>query len=152
MKLLLLVVLAGFVAPLIAADGEWFVHLNGTSRHFNRRDLNEENWGAGVTYLFNPTHRWAWAAEADFFKDSFDDPSGLVGGSLRRRFRYGDVGLLGFIMYRKTGRKHIGSSVFPGVLPFIEVGGTRLRLRSAYIPPVTGRDDEALTFQLLLRL
>ena len=135
-----------------AAEPAWYIHLNGTSHHFNRRDLNEENWGVGVTYLFNRDARWAWAVEADYFEDSFDDPSGYVGGSFRRRFRYLDVGLLGFVMYRESAEENFGSKVFPGVLPFVEVGTDRLRLRTAYIPAVTGRDDEALTFQLIIRL
>jgi hypothetical protein len=133
-------------------DGQWLLHLNGASHHFNRDDLNERNWGAGATYEFNPTAKYVWALDGDYFRDSFGDPSGYIGGSWRRRFRFVDIGLIGFVMYRETARERIGTRIFPGALPFIEAGGRRLRVRAAYIPAVTGRDDEALTFQLLIRL
>lgn len=139
-------------SPLLASDGPWLVHLDGTSRHFHRRDLNEKNWGAGFTYEFNPTSRWLWAAEGDYFKDSLHDPSGYLGASYRRRFRYLDVGIVGFVMYRESAKETIGSHVFPGALPFLEFGSRRIRFRTTYIPRVTGRDDEALTLQLLIRI
>lgn len=137
--------------PLAAAgDGAWYLHVDGASHHFHRRDLNERNWGVGLGYEFNPNDRWVWSAEGDYFKDSFDDPSGYVGGGLRWRTRHVDFGLLGFVMYRQTAQETIGSHVFPGVLPFVEFGTRRLRLRTVYIPAVTGKDDEALTLQLLI--
>lgn len=139
-------------SPVLAADHAWWLHLNGGSYHFNRRDLNEENWGAGATWEFRPERRWVWAAEADVFKDSFGDPSGLAGASLRRRFRWLDCGVIAFVMYRRTAEERIGSAVFPGALPFLEAGTQRIRVRTAYIPAVTGRDDEALTLQVLVRL
>lgn len=149
----------GLLAPLLAAslwgaesDSPWLIHFDGTSHHFHRRDLNEQNWGAGLTYEFNPDARYVWAADADFFKDSLSDPSAYVGGSFRRRFRLVDIGLLGFIMYRESGKETIGSPIFPGVLPFVEFGSKRIRFRTTYIPRVTGRDDEAVTLQLLVRL
>ena len=140
------------VTPLWAETGEWLIHADGTSHHFHRRDLNERNWGAGLTYEYNPTETYVWAAEADVFKDSLDDPSGYVGASWRRRFNYADLGVIAFVMYRESARESIGSRVFPGALPFVEFGSRRIRLRTTYIPRVTGKDDEALTFQLLLRL
>jgi hypothetical protein len=149
---LLGIALLSFAASAAPGASAWYLHANGSSYHFNRRDLNEENWGVGVTYAFDVEARWGWAIEADYFKDSFGDPSGYAGGSFRRRFKYADVGLLGFVMYRESAEDNIGSKVFPGVLPFVEVGTDRIRLRTAYIPAVTGRDDEAVTFQLLIRL
>lgn len=133
-----------------AEDGAWFLHVNGASRHLHRRDLNERNWGAGLGYEFNPSARWVWSAEGDYFKDSFDDPSGYVGAALRRRWRHVDVGVVGFVMYRQTAQETIGTHVFPGALPFVEFGSKRVRLRTVYIPPVTGQDDEAVTLQLLI--
>lgn len=114
--------------------------------------MNEQNWGAGFTYEFNSDRPWVWAADADVFKDSLSDPSAYIGGSFRRRFRYADVGLLSFIMYRESGKEAIGSPIFPGVLPFVEIGTTRIRFRTTYIPRVTGRDDEAFTLQVLLKI
>jgi hypothetical protein len=149
-RLVPLLLLASGVAH--AGRGQWLVHLNGASHHFNRRDLTERNWGLGATYELNPLEPYVWAGEIDFFKDSFNDPSGYAGASFRRRFRHVDVGLVGFVMYRESARDRIGSTVFPGILPFVELGTARVRLRTAYIPAVTGRDDEALTFQLLIRL
>ena len=139
-------------SPLFAHAGEWLIHLDGTSRHFHRRDLNEQNWGTGFSYEFDPADRYVWAAEGDYFRDSLHDPSAYVGSSYRRRFRYLDVGVLAFIMYRESGKSTIGSPIFPGALPFLEFGSRRIRFRTTYIPRVTGRDDEALTLQLLIRL
>jgi Antimicrobial peptide resistance and lipid A acylation protein PagP len=134
------------------AEGDWYLHVNGTSRHFHRRDLNEKNWGLGGSYVFHPERLYTWSLEGDFFKDSFDDPSAYVGGAFRRRFKYLDVGVLGFVMYRETAKESIGSKVFPGALPFVEFGSSRVRFRTTYIPQVTGKDDEALTLQLLIKL
>ena len=153
MTKLVLSLLSSFLAgPLLAREGEWLVHFDGTSHHFHRRDLNEENWGAGFTYEFNPADRWVWAAEGDYFRDSLHDPSAYVGGSYRRRFRWIDVGVIAFVMYRESAKKTLGSRVFPGALPFLEFGSRRIRLRTTYIPRVTNRDDEALTFQLVVRI
>jgi Antimicrobial peptide resistance and lipid A acylation protein PagP len=152
LKLALGVIGSVLSGSLFAGDGDWLIHLDGTSRHFHRRDLNEQNWGAGFTYEFNPTDRYVWSAEGDYFRDSLHDPSAYVGGAYRRRFRYLDIGVLAFIMYRESAKKTIGSSVFPGALPFLEFGTRRIRFRTTYIPRVTGRDDEAVTLQLLLRL
>lgn len=145
--------LSALLAPRLLADGgEWLVHFDGTSHHFHRRDLNEKNWGAGFTYEFNPADRYVWASEGDYFRDSLSDPSGYLGASYRRRFRYLDVGVLAFVMYRESAKTTIGSRVFPGALPFLEFGTRRIRFRTTYIPRVTNRDDEALTLQLLVRI
>jgi hypothetical protein len=153
MKSLIVAASALLLASSAAAqrDPAFYLHLNGLSYHLNRRDLNERNWGVGFTYEFNPADRWVWSADGDFFRDSFDDPSGYLGGALRHRWDWFDAGLLGFVMYRETAGNAIGTKVFPGVLPFIEFGTARVRIRSAYIPRVTGREDEAITFQLLIR-
>lgn len=135
--------------------GDWYLHLDGASRHLHRRDLNEQNWGAGFTYAFQPKdpgQRYLWAVEGDVFKDSLSDPSGYLGASVRRRFRYLDVGVLGFVMYRESADETIGSKVFPGALPFVEFGSERVRFRTTYIPQVTNRDDEAVTLQVLIKL
>jgi len=152
MKLLLGLLTSLLAVPLLAAEGEWFLHFDGTSRHFHRRDLNEKNWGAGFSYEFNPADRSVWSMDGDYFRDSLSDPSGYLGGAYRRRFRFFDLGVLGFIMYRESAKETIGSRVFPGVLPFVEFGTRRIRFRSTYIPRVTGRDDEAVTLQLLVRI
>jgi hypothetical protein len=122
-------------------DGVWDVVLNGRAVHVGaKKSWNEENWGLGVEREFGASSsRWVKVALANGFKDSLNEPSYMAGGGLKRRFRvfsdglYIDVGVVGFVMTREDVDNN---RPFPGALPAVTFGSSRVAVNLTYMPEV----------------
>jgi hypothetical protein len=122
-----------------AAAQDWSVIVNGKAIHVNSsKDWNEENWGLGIEREFNPEARWIKTVLANGFVDSQSAMSYMAGGGLKRRFRlhslsdklYVDLGVVGFLMTRQDVDDN---KPFPGLLPAITVGTSRVALNVTYL-------------------
>jgi len=138
LKLVWLGILFGAAATASAED-DWSLILNGKAIHVNSsRDWNEENWGLGLEREFDGQSRWVKVALVNGFKDSQDEMSYMAGGGLKRRFRlasvsdelFVDVGVIGFVMTRQDVNDN---RPFPGLLPALTVGTSRMALNLTYL-------------------
>ena len=82
------------------ADPTYYLDINGLSKHFGEPSnvpdyaYNERNPGFGLTYE-SPKNKWIRGAQVGGYKNSFNDPSYYLAGSLARRFGnkyYADLG------------------------------------------------------------
>ena len=114
--------------------------LNGKAIHLNSsRDWNEANWGLGIEREFDSYSRWVKVAMANGFVDSQDNMSYMVGGGIKRRFRFTgvsdnfhvDFGAVAFLMSRADVNNR---TPFPGILPAMTVGSKRVALNVTYLP------------------
>lgn len=126
--------------PLTGQAQSTSLVLNGKAIHLNSaRDWNEANWGLGIEREFDSYSRWVKVAMANGFLDSQDNASYMVGGGIKRRFRFPgvsesfhvDFGAVGFLMSRADVNNR---APFPGILPAMTVGTKRVALNVTYLP------------------
>lgn len=153
-----LIILLGFIG--ISAQGfadDLHLVINGKSIHLAGQGYNENNWGLGFEYDFEPEGKWIPLITGSSFKDSNKQVSNYLGGGTKRRFLFGsdpdgmhvDVGVVGFLMTRKDFKN---GNPFFGALPFISVGNTRVAVNATYIPKVTPKSVPLLYFQLMIKM
>jgi hypothetical protein len=123
-----------------ALANDWNVVLNGRAVHINASEnWNEQNWGLGFEREFATQSRWVPLVVGSGFRDSSNDMSYMAGGGIKRRFTmpeltgdlYVDLGLVGFMM---TRRDFNNNQPFPGVLPVVSVGNSRMAVNVTYMP------------------
>lgn len=123
-----------------ATAGSLNAIINGKSYHVDAsHDWNENNYGFGLEYQFDSQSRWKSSAMANGFRDSNDQMSYMVGGSLHRRLLqserlagfYFDAGITAFVMTREDVNDN---RPFPGILPSIALGNRHLGFNLAYLP------------------
>lgn len=123
-----------------AQTSAWGIVINGKAIHVDSSyDWNERNWGLGFEREFGPRAHWVKLALGSAFIDSESAMSYMGGGGLKRRFRlpklgsgfYVDIGAVGFLMARKDVDAY---RPFPGVLPTLTIGSTRVAVNIAYLP------------------
>ena len=128
------------VSPAPAQAGSINAVLNGKSYHINSSyDWNENNTGLGIEYEFEQTSAWKTIAMANGFRDSADGMSYMAGAGLHRRLFETDrldqfyiyAGLSAFVMTRDDVND---GSPFPGVLPSISIGTSKLGFNLTYMP------------------
>ena len=137
--------------------GELKVVVNGKAIHLDEGEYNEENWGLGLEYDFNPKSDWIKFVNASWFKDSNYNTSRYAGVGIKRRYRldnsddgwFFDAGAIAFLMTRKDYKNN---DPFPGILPFVAVGNGPVTLNLTYIPSVSPKYRELLYFQVLVRV
>ncbi len=148
------------VASAVAND--WNVVLNGRAVHINASEnWNEQNWGLGFEREFELRSRWVPLVVGNGFRDSSNDMSYMAGGGIKRRFLmpdlagdlYVDVGMVGFMM---TRRDFNNNQPFPGMLPMLSVGNSRMAVNVTYMPETVvnriNRRDASLSGVLFLQL
>jgi hypothetical protein len=129
-----------------AEAGALHVVLNGKSHHIDSDYAwNEDNYGLGVEYEFEPRSRWIKTVLANGFRDSQDNMSYMAGAGLHRRLLdsdrfaglYLDAGLTAFVMTRQDIDDN---RPFLGALPSITVGNDYAGINLSYIPRSAVRD------------
>lgn len=156
MRFIIIFLLMVGLSTSVFAD-ELQVVVNGKAIHLDDGDYNEENWGVGVNYDFEPEDKWVKFLHASYFKDSNYNTSKYAGGGIKRRYsldgdRDGwrvDMGLIAFLMTRKD---YNNNDPFPGVLPFVSIGNGPVSLNITYIPEVTPKHKDLLYLQLMVRI
>jgi hypothetical protein len=144
---------------------DWGLVINGKAIHVNAsKDWNEDNWGLGVEREFDGRSRWVKLALANGFVDSADEMSYMAGGGLKRRFRwpasgsdlYVDLGVIGFVMTREDVD---GNKPFPGLLPVMTIGTSKVAMNLTYLPASfmelkthVSRDDPTVDGVIFLQL
>ncbi len=140
------VLLLSTIATSSASAGSLQLVINGRSHHIDSDyDWNENNSGFGIEYEFEPRSRWIKSVLANGFRDSQDNVSYMVGGSLHRRLLtterlagfHIDAGVTAFLMTRERINDN---RPFPGLLPSVSVGNRYVGLNLSYIPKVVVRD------------
>jgi len=94
-KMLRLTIIATFVSLLFivnAEAGSLHALINGKAIHLQPAPagitFNEENWGGGLQYDFDPWHEdWIPFVTASGFLDSNSNASYYAGGGIARRFK-----------------------------------------------------------------
>lgn len=136
---------------------ELHVVLNGKAIHLDDNNYNEENWGLGVNYDFNPRKNWVSFLNASYFKDSNYNTSKYAGGGMKRRYMlekdpdgwHVDAGLIAFLMTREDYKNN---DPFFGALPFVAIGSGWFTLNVTYIPEVSPKHKDLLFFQAMVRV
>lgn len=146
-----------------AEAGSLHALLNGTAIHLESPNTpnmkyNEENWGGGLQYDFEPWHEdWIPLVNMSGFLDSNRNPSYYAGGGLMRRFiitedydrLHIDAGIVAFLMTRE-GYRH--NKPFPGILPVLSFGSESVSVNVTYIPKVDPKMVPLFFFQLKVKL
>ncbi len=123
-----------------AVAGEFAAIVNGKSFHIGAsEDWNENNLGLGLEYAFATKSRWRPRLMANGFRDSSDEMSYMLGGSLHRNLvaserlsgLYLDAGINAFLMSREDVNNN---EPFPGVLPSIAIGNRFGGFNLTYLP------------------
>jgi hypothetical protein len=129
----------------VGLAGELSVLVNGWAKHVDvpaGTKYNEKNWGTGFQYDYDRVgDHWVPFVTAAGFKDSESNMSYYAGGGLMRRFDiapkldnlYVDVGLVGFVMTRKTYKDN---DPFLGALPAATIGTDHFSVNVTYVPKV----------------
>ena len=147
-----------FFLPTLSTASELHLVINGKSYHFDRsQDWNENNYGIGFEYNFEPWSNWIPLVSGSSFKDSFKQTSVYLGAGAKRRYLLGkdpqgmhfDVGAAAFLMRRKDYKDN---NPFLGVLPFVSLGNEHVALNATYIPNVSPKFASLLYFQLMIKL
>ena len=113
--------------------------LNGKSYHLDSSyEWNEDNLGFGFESEFEQKSPWKKIVMANGFRDSMDGMSYMAGAGLHRRI-YETDRLDGFYVYAGLNaflmtREDMGSDPFPGVLPSISVGNSKVGFNLTYMP------------------
>lgn len=137
--LLILTAVLAVGAGTTASAQDWSLVVNGKSIHVNSsKDWNERNWGLGLEREFATDSKWVKVALVNGFKDSRNHMSYMAGGGVKRRFHlyslsddlFVDVGVVGFLMTRKNVNDN---EPFPGLLPAVTVGTSRVALNLTYL-------------------
>jgi len=127
-------------SPPPALAGSINAVLNGKSYHINSSyDWNENNTGFGIEYEFEQKSAWKKIVMANGFRDSADGMSYMAGAGLHRRLFETDklgrfyiyAGLSAFVMTREDVND---GNPFPGVLPSISVGNSKVGFNLTYMP------------------
>jgi len=149
--------------PFVGSGHAGSLHalVNGKAIHLEAapagKTFNEENWGGGLQYDFDPWHKvWVPFVTASGFLDSNSNASYYAGGGLMRRFMisesldnlYVDIGAVAFLMTRK-GFHHNGP--FLGVLPAMTFGNEYIAINATYIPKVEPKIVALFFFHLKFR-
>lgn len=142
MRTRILLILAAILAVgtgATASAQDWGLVVNGKAIHVNSsKDWNERNWGLGLEREFATDSKWVKVALVNGFKDSRNHMSYMAGGGVKRRFHlyslsddlFVDVGVVGFLMTRKNVNDN---EPFPGLLPAVTVGTSRVALNLTYL-------------------
>ncbi len=150
-----------FLSAAPSSAGGLSVLVNGKSIHLDTpkgAQFNEANWGGGLQYDFRGRGRWYPFFTASGFEDSLENPSYYAGGGLMLRLlppalrRHGlsmDAGLVGFLMVREDFND---KQPFPGVLPALTAGTSRLAVNVTFVPAVRTKMVPLWFFQLKLSL
>ena len=131
--------------------------VNGRAYHFDRTlERNEENWGLGFEYEWTAKPKWRRFALANGFIDSMENMSWMAGAGMQRRFKLSkkddvrlDLGLVAFLMTRQDFN---GGQPFPGVLPAVSLGNSKMAINMTYIPPDLPKIEETVFFQFKYRI
>jgi hypothetical protein len=114
--------------------------LNGKSYHFDSSyDWNENNTGLGLEYEFAQQSPWKKVLMANGFRDSNNNMSYMAGAGLHRRLYETDklagfyiyAGINAFVMTREDAN---GGDPFPGVLPSLSIGNSKMGFNLTYLP------------------
>lgn len=150
--------------PFVGSGNAGSLHAlaNGKAIHLETAPAgstyNEENWGAGLQYDFDPwDEAWIPFVTVSGFLDSNSNASYYAGGGLMRRFMisealdnlYIDVGTVAFLMTRKGFRNN---APFLGVLPVMSFGNEHIAINATYIPKVDPKMVALFFFQLKIKL
>ncbi len=148
-------------APTAMAN-DWNVVFNGRAVHLNAsEEWNEENWGLGFEREFDVNPRWVPLVVGNGFIDSAKEMSYMAGGGIKRRFSlknigsdmYVDLGMVGFVMTRTD---YNNNQPFPGILPTLTVGSSRMAVNVTYMPPMAvnriNQRDASLSGVVFLQL
>ncbi len=149
-------------APVDNSVGDWKLHLNALTYHFeDGEDNNETNWGLGLQRSFHasdsPKFLWRnWVSfwEIDVYQDSYYD-IGVSGGvgTQRPLLDFIDIGFKAGLVYEAGLEEDNGSPLLPYLLPFFETSfDTRLNARLTIVPPVSDGITGIVTLQLILDL
>ncbi|MCR4347097.1 MAG: hypothetical protein NUV55_07850 [Sulfuricaulis sp.] len=148
-----------FAVPAYADD--FSVLLNGKAIHLDSQPgvtYNENNWGVGFQYDMAPVQeKWVPFVTASEFKDSNKNTSYYFGGGFlhRTNFEWGktsmhfDAGGIAFLMKRKGFKD---GDLFPGILPVVSLGTSRVAVNMTFIPKVDPKMVPILFFQLKVTL
>ncbi len=158
----MLAMMAAIFAATPAQAGSLYAIANGIADHLdaapNGAKLNEQNWGAGFQYDFEPWHEhWIPFITATGFQDSNFNPSFYAGGGIMRRFMLSeeldklhlDAGLVAFLMTRKDFRNN---RPFFVALPALTFGTDHLAINATYIPKVHPKMVALFYYQLKIKL
>lgn len=141
--------------------GELSVLVNGWAKHIDvpaNVKYNEKNWGGGFQYDYDRMgEHWVPFLTASGFKDSENNMSYYAGGGVMRRFDvapsldnlYVDVGLVGFVMTRKTYKDN---DPFLGALPAATIGTDHIAVNITYVPKVHPKLVPLWFFQIKIPL
>ena len=153
-----LILLTMLLWPGMLVAEELHLIINGKSYHFDRtKNYNENNWGVGFEYDFNPQGKWIPLITGSRFKDSNDQNSNYLGGGTKYRYEFGsaqsnwhvDLGVVAFLMTRKD---YNNNDPFLGALPFVSVGNDFVAVNATYIPSISPKHQSLLYFQLGIKL
>lgn len=151
----LLVLVVSFALPVRAAGpapARLWLHLNGYTYHFVAQDCNSWLLGSGLTWYTHDSDRLRTAWEADAFEDSARKLAAYAGYSVVLPFRWVGFGATGAIMYHRNFVAEDRLRILPVVIPFLEFGQSKWKLRVYYVPGVRRRTDEQVSVQLLIPL
>lgn len=157
---LLMMCFFGFFG-ISANAGDFSVLVNGKAIHLDTQPgvhYNEKNWGLGFQYDMAPVEeKWVPFVTASEFKDSNENTSYYFGGGFLHRtsFEWGktpmhfDAGGIAFLMKRKGFKD---GDLFPGILPAVSLGTSRVAVNMTFIPKVDPKMVPILFFQLKITL
>ncbi len=152
------IILLVFLFPGLLFADQLHAIINGVAYHFDRsRNFNEQNWGYGFEYNFEPRGKWTPLLTGSSFKDSRNHTSNYLGGGVKTRYMLGsgdtglhiDVGVVAFLMTRKDYKNN---RPFLGALPFISVGNEYVAINATYIPKISPKHARLLFFQLMIKV
>lgn len=147
---LLLLACAAHAAESIEPRG--WLHLNGYSYHLVAKGCNDFLYGTGLTWFTRYSDSLHTAWEADVFADSARKPAAYAGYSVGFPFHGITLGATGAIMYHRNFIAEDRFRILPVAVPFLEIGGRKLKARVYYVPPVRRASDEQICVQLLIPL
>jgi hypothetical protein len=155
------VILLCLMAVAPARADQWSLILNGKAIHIDppaNAHYNEDNWGAGIHYEFaSADAKWVPFLTASGFIDSNKNPSYYAGGGYLRRYMLSDGAAgwhvdAGAVLFLMTREEFNGGHPFPGILPVVSVGTSRVAVNLTFIPKVDPKMVPLLFFQLKLGL
>lgn len=157
MKTIISIILALCLTSFGAAADDLQVIISGKAIHMGSNDLNEDNYGLGLQYDFNPHQDWVPVINMASFKDSNDKTSRYVGGGLKRRFKFRansqrlnfDVGAIALAMVRPD---YNDEEPFYGVIPFISFSNNWGGINATYVPEIESDTLPFWYFQFSIKL
>lgn len=126
-------------------NGNWYLDVNGASKHFSDEEYNESNPGIGASYQWEEDDNIIRLIKLGQYLNSINNNSNYVGYGVKKRFGdtkgwHADVGALGGLI---TG---YNSSAVPAILPQLTVGNGLFGLNMLFAPPVDGLTPATLMF------